>query len=142
MKTILTRCLVAFMLSCGALVNRSVVQAAIPPVQPAQRIAQSDIVVQVKIVAIVAKVVANDPGHNDDYLAKVLVEKSIKGKARRGQMLTVHYWHLRDRPGGWAGPVGQNVLPKSGQHGTLFLKRGASIRAPFELLQPNGWELK
>lgn len=142
MKTVLIRCLVISALICVAVGNWASVQAAIPPLQPAQRVAQSDIVVQVKIVAIVAKVVANDPGHNDDYMAKVLVEKSVKGKARRGQMLTVHYWHLRDRPRGWAGPVGQNVLPQAGQHGTLFLKRGASAGAPFELLQPNGWELK
>lgn len=126
---------------CGVLIGLSAVEAAIPPLQPAQRIAQSDIVVQARIVAIINRVVKNIPGHNDDYLAKVVVERASRGRVRRGQTLTVHYWHLRDRPNGWVGPVGQNVLPQSGQRGTLFLKRGASTRAPYELLQPNGLEL-
>ncbi len=133
--------LIAGAVICGV-GGQLAVQAAIPPLQPAQRVAQSDVVVQAKIIALISKVVANNPGHNDDYLAKVVVEKSVKGRARRGQTLTVHYWRLRDRPYGWAGPVGQNVLPQAGQQGTLFLKRGASTRAPFELLQPNGWKLK
>ncbi|HVF85543.1 MAG TPA: hypothetical protein VM821_06155, partial [Abditibacteriaceae bacterium] len=67
--------------------------------------------------------------------------RASKGRLRRGQTLTVHYWRLKERPEGWVGPVGQNTLPQSGQRGTFFLKRGASTRSPYELLQPNGWEV-
>ena len=141
MKTTLLRRVITSATICGVLLSFSAVEAALPPIQPAQRVAQSDIVAQARVVAIIHRVVKNNPGLNDDYLAKVVVEKATKGKVRRGQTLTVHYWRLKERSGGWAGPVGQNTLPQSGQRGTLFLKRGASTRAPYELLQPNGWEM-
>jgi hypothetical protein len=79
-------------------------------------------------------------------LAVTTVEKSPADKtatappttAPASKLLYARCWTPAKRPAGWAGPQGQNLIPKPGQRIRLYLTREAD--GGFDVLEPNGVE--
>ena len=123
--------------------------AAVPPRKAEElRTDATDIVLgEVRFVyAAEAKV---EHGTDTRYcieFAVTTVEKSPADKratapatAPAPKLIYARCWTPAKRPAGWAGPQGQNVVPKSGQRVRLYLTRGSD--GGFDVLEPNGVEL-
>ena len=93
----------------------------------AERIAEG----QVSALSTEEVSVAGGTDFRTVFRFKVL--RSLKGDLKPGQILQLNLRQTGRRPQGWAGPQGQNALPKEGQEIRVYLNGD-------HLLEPNGWE--
>jgi hypothetical protein len=117
--------------------------AALPPLDEAERLAKSDLVITGRIVSIADLGLEELKRPTDrtviavlhTYRASIKVLTVEKGEAKVGAVVQVGYHQTANGP---PGPQGQNqLLPEQGDV-RVFL-RNVSGSSP-ELVQPNGWE--
>lgn len=114
------------------------VLAALPPLSPEELEARAAHVVLGKVVGTNSQIVPVKSGLNKVYKLQFVVETVEKGDLSKEKTLEVYCKKTHQRPHGWAGPQGQNSIPKEDEKVRLYLRRSQEGR--FELLEPNGWE--
>lgn len=114
------------------------VLAALPPQTSEELESQAGHVVLGKVVNITSQVVPVKNGLNRAYKIEVSVDTVEKGDLSSGQIVEVHCKKTLRRPNGWAGPQGQNSIPKKDESVRIYLRRTQEGR--LEILEPNGWE--
>lgn len=122
--------LAAFLLATTAL-------AEVPLLTPAEMQKQAGHIVTGKVANVYSTERARDASYVDTlYALEVVVSGIEKGEGIAvEQVIFVKAWQMKKRPRGWAGPSGQDVIPKRGQTVKLFL---TGKEGNYDALSPNG----
>jgi hypothetical protein len=115
--------------------------AAIPPrkAEDLQRDATHIITAKVKAVYSTDETRDKPDFVDRHYCIEVVVTKIEKGEGLGvSKVAYLKCWQPEKRPFGWAGPQGQNHLPKVGDEGRYYLAEGDD--GSLTILTPNGYE--
>jgi len=115
---------------------------ALPPQSAEALKKNSALIVVGKVQAVYTSEQKTDRGFvNRLYVFEVVVNSVEKGEGlKEGKVIYTKAWTPASRPLGWAGPQGQNRIPKEGETGKLYLTQGED--GSLSLVTPNGWEGK
>ena len=111
--------------------------AALPPQSPAALRKEATNVVIGTVTRIESRTVQQELGSDKVYVLTLTVDEQTKGTLSSNSV-RVECWQPVGRPEGWAGPQGQNEIPKERQKIRVYLKQGSG--GTLQMLQPNGWE--
>lgn len=112
--------------------------AALPPLSDDDRQEEADHILVGQVHNVSAKEVDVEDGTNLVYTLNFRVDGREKGSLRPGLTLSITCKQTGKRPRGWAGPQGQNEIPREGQKVRVFVRE--TPEGTFKLLEPNGWE--
>ena len=112
--------------------------AALPPLDNAERQAESNVIVRGEIVSIESKKKRIRWGYSNlEMILSVKISECTKGDLEPGTVVHIRCWTADDRPNGWAGDGGQRPTPSEGAKGVFYAQdRGGELH----LLTPNGWD--
>jgi hypothetical protein len=112
--------------------------AALPPLDHAERQAESNVIVRGEIVSVDSRKKKIKWGYSDlEMTLGIKIAECTKGGLEPGTVIYVECWTAEDRPNGWAGDGGQRPRPDKGDRGTFYAEdRGGKLH----LLHPNGWD--
>lgn len=120
------------------LVSAAPAFAALPPLDNAERQAESNIVVRGEIVSIEARKKHKRSGYSDlEMVLGIEIAECIKGGLEPGTIVYIQCWVADQRPDGWAGDGGQRPRPGKGDKGTFYAEERDG---KLHLLTPNGWD--
>jgi hypothetical protein len=112
--------------------------AALPPLDDAQRQAESNVVVRGEIVRIESRKKRIRWGYsNREMILSVKISECTKGGLEVGTVVFLQCWAADDRPDGWVGDGGQRPTPREGDKGLFYAEERDG---KLHLLHPNGWD--
>jgi hypothetical protein len=113
--------------------------AALPPLSLEELREQSDVIVTGTVVSVESGVRARDENGefaDDVFFIKLKVASVQKGDGvAAGEAISAETWKPKVRPDGFAGPQGQNFIPKKGDNVRMFCR---VEDGKLMVLEPNG----